>query len=427
MNKKSESGQVIVLLVFAVIGLIGFTALAIDGGMVYSDRRHAQSASDAASLTGGGEIAFWLNNNFIFKKDFSCSGVVGEKIYHIMRYGEQEAWYRALANDYFDGEIKISTVCEDNGPLFDEKYIDITTHITRESNTALIHFVYDGPATNQVESTVRIRPTNPVVNGNAIVALNKDPCLGNQNGIILGGSSGTIVEGGGIFSNGCLRCDGLNNYDEELAPAPVYVEGGSISFAGNISNCSNEDLEPNASFSPEPLPESLWTLDVPNCRNGIEIESITKSMYLQTGKLYCITSDKNAIKLTNGELVGINVTLYFPNGGDIEINGGTVVLSAPDSDPDPSPAIGGVVIFVNPDFKSIIKINGNADSSYDGMIYAPNADVEVSGTSSVDEGPVVFHTQIIGYNVHITGDAIIDIDFDDENKKLKPAYIDMYK
>ena len=29
MNKKTESGQAIVLLVFAVVGLIGFTALAI--------------------------------------------------------------------------------------------------------------------------------------------------------------------------------------------------------------------------------------------------------------------------------------------------------------------------------------------------------------------------------------------------------------
>lgn len=49
-HRKSERGQALILIAFAVIGLVGFSALAIDGGRVLEDRRHAQNAADAAAF-----------------------------------------------------------------------------------------------------------------------------------------------------------------------------------------------------------------------------------------------------------------------------------------------------------------------------------------------------------------------------------------
>ena len=49
-SNYSRRGQAIVLIVFAIIGLIAITALAIDGGNAFADRRKAQSAADNASL-----------------------------------------------------------------------------------------------------------------------------------------------------------------------------------------------------------------------------------------------------------------------------------------------------------------------------------------------------------------------------------------
>ena len=54
MFRKSESGQVIVILALALVGLLGFSALAIDGSMVFADRRFSQSGADAAALAGAG-------------------------------------------------------------------------------------------------------------------------------------------------------------------------------------------------------------------------------------------------------------------------------------------------------------------------------------------------------------------------------------
>src|SRR5689334_4521569 len=45
-----EHGQALIMIAFAVVGLVAFTALAIDGGRVFSDRRHSQNASDTSAL-----------------------------------------------------------------------------------------------------------------------------------------------------------------------------------------------------------------------------------------------------------------------------------------------------------------------------------------------------------------------------------------
>lgn len=45
----SEKGQALILITLGIIALIGFTALAIDGGRAFEERRHAQNAADTAA------------------------------------------------------------------------------------------------------------------------------------------------------------------------------------------------------------------------------------------------------------------------------------------------------------------------------------------------------------------------------------------
>ena len=49
-HSSTERGQVLVIIVLAMFGLIGMTGLAIDGSRAYSDRRQAQNAADTAAL-----------------------------------------------------------------------------------------------------------------------------------------------------------------------------------------------------------------------------------------------------------------------------------------------------------------------------------------------------------------------------------------
>ena len=47
---NQEQGQAIIVIAFAIVALVGFAALAIDGGRVLADRRHAQNAADTAAF-----------------------------------------------------------------------------------------------------------------------------------------------------------------------------------------------------------------------------------------------------------------------------------------------------------------------------------------------------------------------------------------
>src|SRR6266851_4183180 len=48
--RKREAGQVLPLLVLALVGLVGFAALALDGGNLYTEQRRAQAAADNAVM-----------------------------------------------------------------------------------------------------------------------------------------------------------------------------------------------------------------------------------------------------------------------------------------------------------------------------------------------------------------------------------------
>src|SRR3972149_5570371 len=102
-QRPSEKGQALVLLVLAFVVLLGFTALAIDGGMLYADRRHAQNASDASSLSGGSAVAIRLENDYVDYEDFNCvssDAIIVNKLNNAMAAARAAAISLAGENDF---------------------------------------------------------------------------------------------------------------------------------------------------------------------------------------------------------------------------------------------------------------------------------------------------------------------------------------
>jgi len=56
-----------------LVALLAITALAIDGGVIYSDRRYSQSAADASSLAGGGVAASTMDDLGVIYTEFTCT------------------------------------------------------------------------------------------------------------------------------------------------------------------------------------------------------------------------------------------------------------------------------------------------------------------------------------------------------------------
>jgi hypothetical protein len=56
-SEQTERGQVLVIMAFGIVVLLIVAGLAVDGGTVLMERRHAQNAADAASLAGARLLA----------------------------------------------------------------------------------------------------------------------------------------------------------------------------------------------------------------------------------------------------------------------------------------------------------------------------------------------------------------------------------
>jgi hypothetical protein len=434
-TQPSERGQVLVFLAIAIVALLGFAALAVDGGMLYSDRRHAQNAADTSSLAGASAAAHYMREYDVNYNAFIC-GTSGT--YYTQEAAKNSAMARAQSNDYIiDTDVSdhhgVTTQCgiDDKGSHL-LKYIDVITNITQVTKTNFAHLVYKGPLQSEVEAVARVYPPGPLAFGHAIIALNDNACSGNQNGVIFSGSSSTTVTGGGVWSNGCLVGNGSS--------FTVDVYDGEVGYAGS-STGTISNIHPTPQYIPSPIPGHTTEVAEPDCsglpsRNapnggvatlepGVydRIKWVNGSLILNPG-LYCVTGSQG-VDIQGGELQGDGVTIYLINGG-MKVNGNVspVDLRAPEESPDPSPALPGILIYLADGNTETVSLTGNSTSFYLGTIYAPDGDIYVSGSSGTHP---TFNTQLIGENVEVSGGATIDINFNDDENYEKPPYLDLQK
>jgi hypothetical protein len=416
-KRESENGQAIVFLVLGLVVFMGFVALAIDGGMAFADRRHSQNGADASSLAGGGEAALYLENHQVESTEWNCdSGLIAAA----RAVAVQAAIDRAGTNGFvIDGDSEdkngVTTECGVANYGYLEAYLDVTVNISSTTETSFAQLLFPDDLVNQVEAVTRIRPRMPLGYGHAIIALNPSLCSGNKDGAVFGGSGETTINGGGVWSEGCLRGNG-SEYQ-------VIVSDGTVAYVGAEAGTMN--FIPPEVQVPYSLPSDVYAPDLPDCNHpdAHQISSLNELppppddnpdipddphiKYFEPG-LWCF-SDGVHINASD-DIWGEGVTIVIEQG-DLVVNGhASVHLSAPLKEPDPAPAIGGLLFYVP---YGDVTINGNSDQWYVGLIYAPGpdpyGDCQING-----EGDVLntFHTQVICWNVEVSGNALMDINYD---------------
>lgn len=429
-GNSSERGQAIVLVMLGFVVLLGFAALAVDGSMVYSDRRYTQNAADAASLAGGSDAAIILENEYVnFGNWDQCNN---PDIDTAMQEAVDGAIARAADNSYIIHEDASLEYSYERGVLegaanaecfdipadedsFPDRYIDVRTRITSQTDTAFAHFIFGGQMLNTVDAVTRVRPRMPYVYGNAIVALNPAGCSGQQNGAGFHGNAGTIVHGGGVYSNGCLRGDGGTT---------IFVEDGQVGYG--------EEWNGNGSFDPAPLPAPHLPPDAyqleqePNCTGNTH----TAAQFLAAssgdgidgeteGRLWCVTGDLRINAQDTSTTHGVTIVMV---DGELRINGGAVVnWSAPPDFPDPTPGIAGLVLYAPLTNPGPIELTGGAGTDFTGTVLAPGADINVLGNQEFN----AIHAQIIGLNVEIGGTAAVNVWFNPDDNPSRPTYLEL--
>jgi Flp pilus assembly protein TadG len=435
-EKKQESGQILVVFAIALVGLLGFTALAVDGGMIFSERRLDQSIADSAALAGAAQAAMILENTGTHYRQFTCAS---SAVQQAMQAAGDAAVERGAMSDYtldrsHDNENGVVVNCgyEPLGAVYD-KYIDVFVKVAKEVNTGFAQMFNPGPYNNTVDAIVRIHPRNTVAFGYAIVSL-KDNCSSPIGGMEFSGTSEVRVNGGGIFSNSCITANGGINVvvtppEEGIGFNNTFTQNGGVGVISPAPANSGGRIPtrivpaPACSTLPDRGNFSIGNNETATIQPGRygRIRQTGGSLTLAPG-LYCVS---NGVSVNGGIINGSGITFYM-TGGDFSIAGNVEVnLAAPFGLPeDVSPAIPGMLIYQADGHTGDISMQGNTVSSYLGTVFAPTGSIYAGGTSSTMP---TLNTQLVGWNVKVHGTTEIDINFDTSENYSSPSMLDMFK
>jgi hypothetical protein len=418
-QRNRESGQILIIIALGLVVLLGFTSLAIDGGMIYSDRRQAQNAADAASLAGA-----------LAKAN---GGTDAEAV---------QAALNVIAANMYDptqAVIQVST----SSDLFGSYYM-VRADLEAYTQTSLMHLFGRSVVTNEVMAISKTRAAGPVMPGMAIIAMGDCKAPGGPKslvGVDGGGNSGEVFAfNGGIFLN---STDPTSSPCAIDAPTSTNTQGIKVMGGHTISSIGQHTYPGAAKISPSPINagvnegvrigDPLEWLEEPQCTvNGSESGGVYQpGRYGGSGQpnlgsgtlmpgIYCITGE---LKLSGQTAVsGSGVVLYFMNGG-IEFTGQAYLdISAPNvsnclgtpGDRTASCTYNGIAMFMARGQNKTFDLRGNGLHKISGTVYALDGDVIGKGGGSDPEEWMV-NGQIIARSVYGAGNGSFRVKYDENN------------
>ena len=466
--KSQERGQALVIIALAVVGLFGFSALAIDGSRVFSDRRNAQNAADTAALS-------------------AALAKIRLEPY------EPAAIDRAESNGYVtDTDSKVEVhLCDD--PLITSPCQGIPTtgeaaqrdpanyiqvKITSTIPATFGRIVGRQQFTNVVTAIAYSGPVEPqpVVNGAALASLKEDgdkTLMGN-------GNVNLEVHNSGVFNNSKNACgtqiNGLGSYWVETQfqfVSGTYCQGAGNGSLNPVTKVNSIDYPPEFNIPKptivcsgggaisEPHPDTN-TITISPGNFGNEVINHTGAVIFRPGN-YCfngnfkisgtsqVIADYVRFKMTSGEfsLGGIatltcnDMLVHIDGGSGVSIGGGnkvecnnvtfyastgkvswegntTIRLFAPEGGD-----YKGLLIYMPYGNDEKLAISGNADSELTGSIIAVSSDISIAGNT----GTTGLHSQIIGYTVTIEGNSNLVINYVPEEQywEVDPTAVTLTK
>ena len=461
-TRSTERGQAIVLIVLGMVALLGFTALAVDGSMVYADRRHGQSSADAASMAGVTEAAKIVNSAHLSAGNWNCSS---SDMLAVVTATRRAAIRRAGANDHtLDGDLSdhhgVNVACNQTG-----KYLDVEVQVTQQTRTAFMQLVNRNGLTNTVTAVARLYPGVAEANNYTILTTNTANCSHFNNGALFTneatGYRYIYVCGGGVFANGCLGGDGafdlyvrqpnssggcnssspaLTNgvlyagqYNKTLSlfapggepgvsPADVFAWETSAEPQGLTEDGLKVRAFPSAAgadarldcgvfptpIKKPPLPSDLCTLNFSPAQicarhgaNQVSGSAWSNTNTTLSSGLYCVSGDVTLdADHTLKVATNAGVTIVFLNGG-LECNGCLLQLASPPVGSGAGPSEEGLLFYSlsNTNPRTTWLISPKTGSYLKGSMFVPYADV----TFETKATGITYTTQVCAYNFHDQG------------------------
>lgn len=390
---RYERGQVLVLVVLGMVALMGITALVVDGGNVFLDRRQAQNAADSAAMASA--LARVRGENFVQRAN-------------------EVAASNGYNNDGASNNVQVYSPPIEGGHVGDIEYIQII--ITSRVDTYFGGIIGRDFIINRVSAVTRTKTPElaELIYGYAVVSLAPTSDCDNQKSFWLHEEATLDITGGGVFINSnnpdCALLQQGNGSIRIRDGYPITIVGGASIQKPQLLT----PYPPSTGRTPIPYPPPFMPPKV-GCNKVAEISETGTSMSAgaweedfpppdvrELGKgVYCVN---NFIADSGVHLSGGNVT--FVVAGELRWGAGATLDLSPPKKGD----LAGLLVYVPIDNHNKIVLNAGAGSAISGTILAPGATVYINGNDS-REG---FHSQIIGFRIVAKGNSNVVIKYRDE-------------
>jgi hypothetical protein len=434
-KRSTQRGQALILVALAVVGLVGFTSLAIDGSIIFSNHRHSQNASDTAAYAGALSYVRNTAGNW-----------------------QQAALDRASGNGYSaaNGDEVNVYLCSNLPPTTSDGWPMSCKGLPAGANPSDYVYVHIRSTVDLFFARVLgwrqfVDHTDAVVlaatpketswfPGYALVStMTGCPNYNHDPFKVQGASVTTILNAGILVNSDCQDPDPA--YDQDSNASSVTTQGVCVVGDADYSNTVP------APTDCEPIDVNHFTLPRPMCENypDGEILGSNGNYYATPGRygrdfnfdsivdknpngtlrllkgIYCfydgleinsqwyITTDLDPADGPDDYDSATEGVFFYVPSGDLKFNAGSDIhIHAIGTTEDDFPKdYVNYLIYVPPSNHNEIIITGANESQFTGTILAPNSYIRLNGGS----GTVGLNSQIIGYAIALEGNGTLDIDY----------------
>jgi Flp pilus assembly protein TadG len=386
-DRIGRRGMVVVLVAMMLPIIIGTMALALDGGVLYLQRRQAQTAADAAALAGA--------YSYSTTSSLSSAQTAAQSV--------------ALANGY---TVQTSSITQ---PLANQIAVTVTANPPR---------FFSGlwgnggmSVTASATAAVSTGSGSTPYTTSSLVLLDQ-----TMSGSLSLAGSATINASGGIQVNSssstAVNANNAGHTSSNINVVGGYTTSSGGSLSGTVQTGSSSVGDPLSSLSVPSTPTTSSTNGLSGypgygsytMQPGLYTSSVSLgnggTFTMQPG-LYYFQGGAGLTIANGATLTGSGVTIYVDNGGGtISFQGGTTTtLSAPGSSPTGN-AIQGVVYFQGRTSTTSPSFGNGANINLTGTFYAAKAPLTFNGGSFSN-----LASQIVADSANLSNNANISVPY----------------
>lgn len=382
--RKARRGTVAALTALLMPVVVGAMAVTLDGGLLYLQRRQAQSIADASALAGA--YVFYNGGNFSTAQSAAISIAAQNGITITSSQVTQPSASNVAVSITSTNPRYFSAIWGSGSMSATASATALGGSKTPYSTAAILVLNPSGTSV-----TLSGTASLTAVGGSVIVDSN------SSSSVLSSGSPGPSITAPTLDLSGGIRSSGSNpnnatvtNTGQTSTPDPLASIPAPSTSGMTVQSSSETTLSGSTSI----------TLSPGVYDGGISLSG-SSSLTLNPGVYYI---NGGGITMTgSSSITGNGVFIYNTGNGAINLSGtGTISLN-----PMNTGTYAGITVFQNSTDTAPATMSGGSNINNTGTFYFPGATLTLSGTS----GASSVGAQIIAKNLTISGSASIKVTY----------------